>query len=747
MNHRTRCVVTFALAWVFLFVACVAPVATAEPAAGAREDIRVAVYRDVGVGPSVRQLLTALGTFERVEVREVTAEAIRAGALADVDVLIHPGGSGGKQGRHLGAEGRASIRRYIRDGGGFIGICAGAYLASADYAGSLNVLDARVVDRKHWARGKGTVEIALTDAGRRVLKSDERSLKIFYAQGPLLAPRDRADIPDYETFATFETEIAKNGAPRGVMIGTTAIARGAFGKGRVVCFSPHPEMTEGLESLVRVAIDDVKRRESDGAALPTSTAEAQGVPSQAIVDFAAAFEAQIDAPHGFVLVRHGHVIARGWWKPYAPQYRHILYSLSKSFTSTAIGMLSDAGKLDIDAPVLSFFPDDAPENPSDNLRAMRVRDLLSMNTGHHHDTLGRLDKGDGNWVRGFLAAPVEHRPGTHFRYNSGATYMCSAIVQKITGQTVLEYLTPRLFEPLGIEDPIWENCPRGVNAGGWGLSIRTDDIAKFGQLYLQQGDWNDKQLLSRRWVMVATAPQTPNGTNPESDWNQGYGFQFWRCRHNAYRGDGAFGQFCIVMPEQDAVLAINAGQGNLQRTLNLVYEHLLANMHDGALPADPDAHAALTRKLASLEHAPVDGHANAPVAAKVHGQTYTLEDNPAGLRSVAFHFDGDTRRVTFVNAHGEQRYDLGHGAWQTCRVMFHDLGIPAASTTAMQTVASSCAWTKPNELTARAWLVETPFRFDMTFTFDDDGKTLTLTVSQHPMRGKAGKPIKGTAAE
>lgn len=223
--------------------------------------VRVGVYCDVGASSSHKVLLRALETFEEASVRKLMADDIRNGALDDVDVLIQPGGSGSGQGRHLGENGRETIRSFIREGGGFIGICAGAYLATADYSWSLNVLDARVVDRKHWARGKGTVQIELTDTGRQALKSKELQLPIFYAQGPLLAPQNHPDIADYETLAIFKTEIAENGAPEGVMKGTTAIARGDFGRGRVFCFSPHPELTVGLESLVHVAIDDVKRKQ------------------------------------------------------------------------------------------------------------------------------------------------------------------------------------------------------------------------------------------------------------------------------------------------------------------------------------------------------------------------------------------------------------------------------------------------------------------------------------------------------
>jgi len=223
------------------------------------DNVRVGVYVDEGAGRSVKNLLSVLSKFDHVTVTQLKADNIRSGKLADLDLLIQPGGSGGGQGRHLGDGGRNAIRAFVKEGGGFVGICAGSYLASADYTWSLNILDAKVVDRKHWNRGNGTVEISMTDSGRQLLEIDDQRLSIHYGQGPLLAPANRPDIDDYDVIATYETEIAKNGAPKGIMKGTTAIAKGQFGKGRVICFSPHPELTNGLEQMLRVAIDHVKR--------------------------------------------------------------------------------------------------------------------------------------------------------------------------------------------------------------------------------------------------------------------------------------------------------------------------------------------------------------------------------------------------------------------------------------------------------------------------------------------------------
>lgn len=331
--------------------------------------------------------------------------------------------------------------------------------------------------------------------------------------------------------------------------------------------------------------------------LPRSAPEDQGVSSQAVREFVETANQKIDTLHSFMLVRHGHVVAEGWWKPESPEKRHVLHSLSKSFTSTAVGFAVSEGKLSIDDPVLKFFPEDAPKEVSNNLKQMRVKDLLTMATGHQAEPKFTAE---APWVKTFLEHQVPHKPGTHFQYNSPATYMCSAIVQKVTGQTTLDYLKPRLFEPLGIENPEWGTCPSGITVGGWGLHVRTEDIAKFGQLYLQKGQWNGKQLIPASWIEMATSKQVSNGSDPSRDWDQGYGFQFWRCRHGAYRGDGAFGQFCVVLPEQDAVIAITADTKDMQAELNVVWEKLLPAFQNGKLPANSAEAEKLKAALSNL---------------------------------------------------------------------------------------------------------------------------------------------------
>lgn len=445
-----------------------------------------------------------------------------------------------------------------------------------------------------------------------------------------------------------------------------------------------------------------------GADLPRSSPEKQGVSSPAVRAFVEAADKDIDALHSFMLVRHGHVVAEGWWGPYAAESPHMLFSLSKSFTSTAVGIAAADGKLSVDDPVLKFFPDDAPAEPSANLKAMRLNDLLRMSTGQQAEP-GR--KATEPWAKTFLAQPVPFKPGTHFQYNTSATYMLSGAVQKATGETLLDYLKPRLFDPLGIAKPTWEVSPQGISTGGYGLSVRTEDIAKFGQLYLQKGMWHGKQLVPASWIETATGRQTSNGSNPKSDWEQGYGFQFWRSRNGAYRGDGAFGQYAIVMPEQDAVISITSGTRDMQGVLNLIWEKLLPAMEKTSLSANKAEESNLKKTLASLSMHHPAGAAASAVAAKFSGKEFVFLANEHKLEAIKLDADssGRVKNVSMRMGGVEQRVECGHGKWPLGRIAY-------ASFT-NQPVAVSGAWTADDTYSLKLCFYETPTSISATMKF------------------------------
>ncbi len=444
-----------------------------------------------------------------------------------------------------------------------------------------------------------------------------------------------------------------------------------------------------------------------GAELPRSSPEAQGVSSAGVLAFVEAADKELPSMNSFMFLRHGRVVAEGWWAPYEAGSPHALFSLSKSFTSTAVGLAISEGKLSLDDEVLKFFPEDAPSEPGANLKSMRVSDLLRMSTGHETEPARTPNE---PWTRTFLAHPVPHKPGTHFLYNTSGTYMLSAIVQKATGTTVLDYLRPRLFEPLGIERPAWEASPQGISAGGYGLSIRTEDIARFGQLYLQKGKWGEKRLVPEAWIDAATTRQTSNGSNPRSDWDQGYGYQFWRCRHGAYRGDGAFGQYCVVLPAEDAVVVITSGVKDMQAVLDQVWEKLLPAMKPAPLPPDDVARARLERRLKGLSLPAPEGYGT---PAKVFGRKYRFPSNDRKLEAIALEDDGggDVTLVGRVEG-GERRIPIGRGAWRKGRTTWGRLP--------EQPVAAAGAWSEDGTFTAQLCFYETPFIITLRLKFSGD---------------------------
>ena len=448
--------------------------------------------------------------------------------------------------------------------------------------------------------------------------------------------------------------------------------------------------------------------------LPRSTPEKQGISSAALLDFIKAADTNLDAVHSFMLVRHGHVIAEGWWNPYAAQTPHQMFSLSKSFTSTAVGLAISEGKLNLFDPVIKFFPDDVPTNASDNLKAMRIRDLLTMSTGQLPTNVQQFSFDSKEVLtKQFLAEPVDMKPGTLWFYNTPASYMLSAIVQKVEGQNLLDYLTPRLFAPLGIENPTWEMSAQGIAIGGYGLSLKTEDVAKFGLLYLNHGQWNGKQLVPASWVAAATSRQASNGSDPDSDWDQGYGYQFWRARHNIFRGDGAFGQFCIVIPEQDAVVAMTCGTRSMASVMNLVWDKILPAFQPKPLPADAENDKKLASALAGLKlHTPVQASnldaSRFAALAGLSGKRFAFGTNDLRIESVGLDFmninSGETLLLKCDGA--EQKIACGNGVWIKGRIHYvYDLKRPAQD----QPIAASGAWTANGVYTVKIAFYETPF--------------------------------------
>ncbi len=486
--------------------------------------------------------------------------------------------------------------------------------------------------------------------------------------------------------------------------------------------------------------------------LPRSTPERQGMSSSAITAFLDGLEAQDLELHSFMLLRHGNVVAEGWWAPYGPEGVQLLYSLSKSFTATAIGLAVHEGRLSVDDPVLSFFPDEAPSKPHPNLAAMRVRHLLTMATGHLQDTLEPVARNHAHdWLRGFLALPPEGEPGSVFTYNQGATLALSAIIQKVTGMRLLEYLRPRLLEPLGITRARWDRTPEGTDQGFTGLHLTTEAVARFGQLYLQGGRWQGTQLVPEAWTREATRlhiATTPPPENGVPDWAQGYGYQFWRCRNGAYRGDGAFGQFCVVTPEQDAVLVMTGATLNMQAVLDLVWEHLLPAFQNAPLPEEAEAARVLQERLAKAALPPVTGERSTPVAETVLGQTYRFTASPHSIQTPPHNTRFDLREMKLEttpegwslelkNADGTYILACGYDTWLS--VSSSPFGAYPGP------LRVSAAWTAAHTFTVKIIYLETPHTLILDWHFG--GEEVRLEPRWNVQFGALERPpLTGTRA-
>jgi CubicO group peptidase (beta-lactamase class C family) len=407
-------------------------------------------------------------------------------------------------------------------------------------------------------------------------------------------------------------------------------------------------------------------------ALERSTPEAQGVVSQGVVGFLdAVAEAGLEL-HSLMLLRNGKVVAEGWWQPYGPELRHVMFSASKSVTALGIGMAVDEGRFGLDDRVVSFFPEHVTDSVSPAMRELTVRHLLTMSVGQAQDPSGAAMRGEADWARVFLHAPPVHEPGAVFMYNNLATFMLSAIVQKATGERLFDYLEPRLFQALGIQDITWDHNRQGITVGMIGARLRTEDLAKIGQLFLRRGEWNGERLVSAAYVEdagafhITTRPDTvPAGE--ANDGQMGYGYQLWRGSHNSYRLDGMGGQLAIVLPDHDAVVVVTANVRSSLDVLRLVSEHLVPALRDAPLPADPAAQTRLATRLAALGITPAT-HTGSGLLPAAAGKRFVLEANPQGVRAVTFVVQDDRCVVTLDLAGGTRTLEAGLGGWRPARL-------------------------------------------------------------------------------
>lgn len=448
---------------------------------------------------------------------------------------------------------------------------------------------------------------------------------------------------------------------------------------------------------------------TDAKVFPRLSLKESGLPSAALSNFLDAVENLAEGHvHSFMLLQHGKVLTEGYFAPYRPKDRSNLYSVSKTLTSMATGFAVQEGKLDISSKVIDFFPEEASKlELTEWQKQLSVQDLLTMETGHGVEPWDTINEYATSPLQSFFAVELTYEPGTHFIYNSCGSYMISLIVSKVVGEPICSYLEPRLFTPLGIENPYWEHDANGNNWGGWGLWLSTEEMAVVGQFYLQKGNWNGEQLLDKSWFDRATTPKSYVMYEATIDWKQGYGLHFWRGTHNHFRGDGTAGQLIVVYPELDAVL-IMTGANNISTPLEAAQDSLITAL-EGKF--ESNSSASIEEVEARLAQLTID------MPAGIKGRlpdSFSLAEPIVGYDgdaelSVNISWDHMPSALIMSFSNGEEITSIA-GGWY-CNTLYYN-----------NTAYGRIVWS--NETTATVYIYSTPMEKSINLTLNSDSVTI-----------------------
>lgn len=449
--------------------------------------------------------------------------------------------------------------------------------------------------------------------------------------------------------------------------------------------------------------------------------------------------------HSFMMLRHGKVIAEGWWSPYTSEYKHLLYSVSKTFTALAVGCAVGEGLISVEDRVITFFPELLPDSISPALSRLTVKHLLTMTTVHDGDPTPRIIPRDEDWVKLFLNEKLVMEPGTGGQYNSIASHTLAAIVEKMTGMPLINYLEAKLFRPLHISRFDSEVSPTGIAAGGWGLRLQTESLAKAGQLMLQGGVWEGVRLLPETYLADAVAGP-PGERDTDDDWLQGYGYQLWLNSVDGYRMDGAFGQLVVVLPSYDAVIVMTCEGHDTRKQMQWIWRNLLPAISPERLPQSRDTER-LRQRLAGLA-LPLPRSGKAAFGRHPQNGKYRIAPNAKGIEQLEFDFSEDECLLK-ITAHGQTHFlPFASGRWHLSNTSYP---IPATlpSVTMYKglpdfTVAGAFAWKSKQELELDLHYVDGAHSYRFRCKFN--GSQLRVRIWESPGRNDTSE-LTGEAVE
>lgn len=479
------------------------------------------------------------------------------------------------------------------------------------------------------------------------------------------------------------------------------------------------------------------------------TPESVGIDSGDIEWLLDRLESSFTEPHGLMIMRHGKICAEGWWNPYAPGIRHGLQSHSKTYAATAIGIAYTEGIVKLDERIIDIFPEYAPEQPSENLKRLTVHDVLCMGCG-----MDEMPMATEHWIRDFLHTPVNHTPGTTYMYNSVGSSILSAIIVKKTGMSMHEYLKPRLYDKIGIfsDNHRWMKMPDGCEVGGGGLFATTEDNLRLMKLYADGGVWEGERILDDEYVKRATTLQNESATeaknNPLAKDNfVGYGYQIWMCRPNGvYRADGAMGQFTIVVPDKDMIIAITenaSGAHWAQTTLDVMWEFLERIENHPAKEENTEKSECLKNRMGRLALPNPKCAPYSPIAANIEGRQWRVIDGdfymedvgvaqhmsgcelPQPIDVFCFHFTSDEIVMDWENREEKERLVIATDGSRRHNTLPGRL---------ISQVLLSGAWISENKLEVKARYIETCKEETLLFMFEEKKLKITNSTMEFGMQ-------------
>ena len=490
--------------------------------------------------------------------------------------------------------------------------------------------------------------------------------------------------------------------------------------------------------------DNINFSTVNHTSLEMCTPESVGITSASLLNVIETAKARGIQLHSLMVLRHGKVAAQLWWKPYAPDIPHHLYSFSKSLTATAIGFALDEGLLSLDDRIIKFFPRRVGENADSRIYSVTVEHLLTMTSGIVLSNEATMFVAP-DWVEQILNSPLTYFPGDRFVYNSLNTYLLSAILRRVAGVGLVDYLTPRLFQPLGIPIPHWDKCPMGIECGGWGLSLRTEDMARFCQLYLDDGIWQGKRILPEGWAAAAGSHHVDTDSDSkfrDTPHNRsGYGYQFWVNRdRSSFRADGMMGQYGIVMKEKDMVVVTTACCSDQLLVLDLLWDVFFPFVdiipHDSQPGSDYDDLCAIAQTLempvptsvprcrdiedrisGNVYSFPLNRHSLLPLALR-----YLYDVPPLGIDELCFEFTDDVCYISWREDGTYNRLPFRlDGHYEHGKVLYSGNE---------RDVVTYAAWTSLDTLEIYIRIIRTPHMLKARFRFPDD--TVVYSYNEDP---------------